>query len=336
MKKLWIGITIVLVLALSLTTVAAAQAEEPPPPEHKPQHWRARLAAWRHPGMFQAYSQALADELGISIEDLRERVKAGESLLEIAQTGGMSDEDFQSLLVDVRDELISEALEQEKITEEEAEIIVQRWEESEQHAQLMRELRQQAGELLAEALEISTETMQERLENGESLFDIAQAQGLSEADFQTMFAGVQEQVLDQAVQDEKLTAAEAEKMKALLAEKGTLFQRVRNRLENMPGKEFLLPQIAQELGLDWEDIQERLDAGNTWNEIMDELGVAEEDLQQAAEALGLEIIQNAAESGLLPPERAERLKDAGTLQQFRWLHKSLHALQQFKQKLLNP
>ena len=104
----------------------------------------------------------------------------------------------------------------------------------------------------------------------------------------------------------------------------------------MPGKEFLLPQIAQELGLDWEDIQERLDAGNTWNEIMDELGVAEEDLQQEAEALGLEIIQNAAESGLLPPERAERLKDAGTLQQFRWLHKSLHALQQFKQKLLNP
>ena len=102
MKKWMIAFSIVLVFVFCFTSIVSAQGEKPPKnPDQPPLGLRARLAAWRYPGVFKAFSQALADELGLIIEELKERVKNGETPLQIAQSEGLSEEEFQVLLMDV-------------------------------------------------------------------------------------------------------------------------------------------------------------------------------------------------------------------------------------------
>ena len=213
MKKWMIALSIVLVFVFGFTSLVSAQEEEPPiiPEEHQ-LGLRARLAAWRYPGVFNRYSQAIADELGLTLEEMKERVKNGETPLQIAQSLGMSEEAYNTLLVDVREGLLAQAIEDGKINEEQAETIRQRWEEGVNRSVLLRELGFQTRERLAEELGLSFETMKERLENGETMLEIAQSQGFSKEAFQAMVVDVQGQVINQAVEEDILSEDQAKEI----------------------------------------------------------------------------------------------------------------------------
>jgi hypothetical protein len=67
---------------------------------------------------------------------------------------------------------------------------------------------------LAEKLGISAATLEERFNNGESMAQIAEAEGLSLDEFQTWMLDARTQAIDQAVKDGKLTTEQAEWMKS--------------------------------------------------------------------------------------------------------------------------
>ena len=63
------------------------------------------------------------------------------------------------------------------------------------------------------------------------------------------------------------------------------------------------------------------------------LGVLREDLRDAMDELGGDIMQKAQESGLVSPERAESIREGGVLKPFRWLRQTFQAFQRFRFKL---
>jgi hypothetical protein len=67
---------------------------------------------------------------------------------------------------------------------------------------------------LSEKLGISVLDLEKRLSNGESMSQIAVAEGMSLEEFQTWMLDARTQVIDQAVKDGKLTAEQAEWMKS--------------------------------------------------------------------------------------------------------------------------
>lgn len=61
---------------------------------------------------------AVAEETGLTVEDIEDRLYDGESLYEIALDSGMSEEAYSDLMVGVREAYLSEALANGLITEE--------------------------------------------------------------------------------------------------------------------------------------------------------------------------------------------------------------------------
>lgn len=66
----------------------------------------------------------------------------------------------------------------------------------------------------AEALDLPRATLDERVAAGETLYDIAVAQGLSQADFVTLMQTARDTALDQAVADGALTQEQADWMRS--------------------------------------------------------------------------------------------------------------------------
>lgn len=324
-----------LVLAISLAFPAAvfAQGEEPPEqPEDSPLGWKARWTAWRFPDAFKSGSDKLAEALELTPEAFRERVKAGETPLEIAQSQGLSEEDFQALLEEIQYEWIDEALQEGKITPEKAEEMRQRVADGIALGESMQALREISGNLLADALGLPLDEIRTRIQAGERLAEIAESQGMSEETFAQTLAEVQAEALAQAVAQGLLDEEQAGRLEDFL-QKGDRPARWQQRYQNMNGKEFLMPALAEQLGLDWAEIQGRMETGETWPEIMEDLGLDREDLRGAMEDLGLDILDKAQESGLLSPERAQELEEGGPLNPLRWLQKAMKTLSDFRLKL---
>lgn len=74
----------------------------------------------------------------------------------------------------------------------------------------------------AEALGLTPEDLQARLDEGETMYSIAEAQGISDEDFANLWVGARTKALEQAVADGVITQAQADWM----------IQRMEQRQEN--------------------------------------------------------------------------------------------------------
>ena len=68
-------------------------------------------------------TEQLADELGISVEEVKKKLEEGMSFVQIAKEGGLDRSDLRDLLRDARSSALEQALEQGLLTEEQAEWI---------------------------------------------------------------------------------------------------------------------------------------------------------------------------------------------------------------------
>lgn len=66
---------------------------------------------------------ALADKLGLKVEDVNARITAGETMYDIAIADGVKAEDFPALMIEVRAQAVSAAVKDGVITQEQADWI---------------------------------------------------------------------------------------------------------------------------------------------------------------------------------------------------------------------
>lgn len=139
----------------------------------------ARLGGWMLPEVSLDYDALLAEELGISVDDLNAaRDKAKDLALQAAVDSG-------------------------KITQEQAEMIKAR---EALQPYLDRET------LTAKALGMSVEELQAAREAGTSLQDLLADKGLNAIDFQKALLDAYQAAIDQAVQDGVITQAQADEL----------------------------------------------------------------------------------------------------------------------------
>jgi len=76
--------------------------------------------------MHDAMIAAFANELGLSVEALDAKLAAGETMADVAFAKGLTVEDFQTLMTDVRAQAVSQAVADGTLTQEQAEWMAQR------------------------------------------------------------------------------------------------------------------------------------------------------------------------------------------------------------------
>ncbi|RNB87040.1 hypothetical protein EDM56_15195 [Brevibacillus fluminis] len=165
--------------------------------------------------------------LKLDADQLQEQLKAGKSLAEIAQAQGVSTDALTSLLAKQRDQKLTEAVKNGKLTKERADRIkvnsaerIKQFVESKHNGRMHGKgsgLRNNE-ELLA-LLKLDADQLKEQLKAGKSLAEVAQAQGVSKADVIKLLIAQRTKKLDEAVASGKLTQEKAKQIKSELADR---------------------------------------------------------------------------------------------------------------------
>lgn len=197
MKRLiWIGVSALLVLGVAFGAVSWVHAQAPAPtetPSTTPTTPSWGWGGWGHHGRgmmgwWGGYLQdemltALANRLGLSVDDLKAKLQAGTTPAQIAQEKGLTQDEFRTLMQEARNDALDLAVKNGKLTAEQAEQMKQgTW-------ALGTYLKDTFFATLAEKLGLTTEELQAKID---------EARGAT---------------LDRAVQDGKLTSQQAEWLK---------------------------------------------------------------------------------------------------------------------------
>lgn len=127
MKKIVIASLILAVAAFSLGSINLVKADTDTPVTTA---GSAQYGFGGHGGMSSAgikggllhdeMMKVISEELGISVEDLETRMANGETLYEIAVAEGLTPEEFNTLMVEAREQAIDQALADGLITQTQA------------------------------------------------------------------------------------------------------------------------------------------------------------------------------------------------------------------------
>jgi hypothetical protein len=198
---------------------------------------------------------AMAEALNMLPEELLGKLESGESLVEIAEAEGLSEEEFSDRLYDAVLITLNQAVNDGVITEEQAQQFTEMAEHIVEfgfgffrvagtkgigfgsHGQIRphdgnRAIPSNEGRLdegplheymhpaIAEAFTITPEELEERHETGESLWDIVEEQGLSEEEFKDKLLEAVNNALDKALEDGVISEEQVEHFKEMAEHMG--------------------------------------------------------------------------------------------------------------------
>jgi hypothetical protein len=192
---------VVLVAGVAVTSYALAQDPDPEWPWHG-EAPGLRMKSPRGPwldgaptprfGMPEEMKEAIAGALGITVEELDDALAEGKTLYDIVDERNVDLTEVQAAMEAARQEMIEERLSQ---------MPPAGW-------RLLYHDRME--EALAEALGLTVEELEAARADGQTLFEMAQAQELPLDDLREAMAAVHEEILEQAVSDGVLTEEQAE------------------------------------------------------------------------------------------------------------------------------
>jgi alkylated DNA nucleotide flippase Atl1 len=202
--------------AFGATGVAGAQTDDRPPAEAGPGRGHGPKL------------DAAAEALNLSVEDLREQLRDGRTLAQVAQQQNVDVQRVIDAMVAAATERIDEEVQEGDLTAEEANERKANLEE--RITRLVNEGPQRGGpghrrgpklEAAAEALNLSVEDLREQLRDGRTLAQVAQEQNVDvQRAIDAMVADATARI-DQKVQEGELSAEEANERKAELEERIT-------------------------------------------------------------------------------------------------------------------
>lgn len=228
-KKIFLGVMITGLLAAGVVTSVSAFGQNPPvcPTEPIP-----------------------ADVLGMTVDELRDEIRSGKTIQELFEEKGLDYDEIAAQWLADHQACLDEAVAEGELSEEQAALLQERFEERVEEGFLFNQMQQfgnamrsymnfraeklwegghgLVGQIL-ESLGITFDELQERIQGGESVEDLAEEAGI---DLQAMHEeriAQQLERVDQAVEDGKITEEQADRIR----------ERLNNQLENpIPWKMF--------------------------------------------------------------------------------------------------
>jgi len=202
---------------LGATAVAGAQSDGDRPPAEA-----GRPPDGRGPGL-----DAAAQALGVSAEDLRSKLEGGATIAQVAQQQGVDVQTVITAMVADATAHIDQAVQEGRLTADQA---------GERKANLQDRITRLVDEggpngegrghgpkldAAAKALGVSTDELRRQLQGGKTIAQVAEDRNVDEQKVIDAMVKDAEEHLDQAVQDGKLTADQANERKANLQDRIT-------------------------------------------------------------------------------------------------------------------
>jgi len=139
MKKTLIFVAVIGIFALALGVAGFAYAQDDDP-DTKPWggrggHGQGMMGHWGDDGdgktgpMYEAMQTAIAEALGLTVEELDVARDEGKTPWDIAEEQGLSEDEFSTLMFDARNTALEQAVADGSITQEQADWIQSRWDD---------------------------------------------------------------------------------------------------------------------------------------------------------------------------------------------------------------
>jgi uncharacterized protein YidB (DUF937 family) len=178
-------------------------------------------------------------------------------------------------------------------------------------------------EALANAFGLTVEELQTRLQAGDTPWDIAQEQGLSEEEFRSKLVQAAAAALGQMVADGVISQEQSELMLSHMTEMiessgGFGMMGFSGRMHGMgrgfggpegdaPLQPYMQPAIAEAFGLSVEELQARKEAGDNLTDLAVEQGLTVEQFRDLLFQARTTAIDTALEAGVITQEQADRM-----------------------------
>lgn len=221
----WLKISSITAIVLTVgaaSTFGFASAQEPTDQEDG---FRGRgRGEHRHgpviEGMRETMKEAMAEALGVTVEDLEAAKADRTSIRDLAEAQGVDFAEVQAAMEAAHQEAVQEALAAGTITQEQADQMLERGFGKRGHGRhggkggLLRteEARAEMKETLAGALGITVEELEAARESGQRLSEIAEANGVDMADVEATMKDAAKAQITQAVEDGTITQEQADQM----------------------------------------------------------------------------------------------------------------------------
>jgi|GEM_PF-6875998 len=174
---------------------------------------------------------------------------------------------------------------------------------------------------IADILDVEEQTIMDRLNDGDTLVDIAADYDMDEDELLEQLEDLQSDAIDEAVDAGTLTEDQADELKDQLAERleqiveSTNMGSQNNYVSTSTGCGLynlsidVLTDIADILDIDEQTIIDKLKDGDTLVEIAADYDVSEDELLEQMEDLQSDDIDEAVDAGTLTEDQADTLKD---------------------------
>lgn len=299
LKKLGIGVLTALLLVTTFSGAVFAQAEPPNPPED-PQDSSARMWSGRRVGNRIAL-EALAEILDMTTDEIRSALQDGQTVLELAEAQGMTEEEVEAALQAAAEERVQQALADGKITEEQADAMLERVANAEFPWLDQTFDRNPLVDGLAEFLGMTSDELKAAREDGQTLEEILESQGKTMDELKAYAQEKAEERIQQALADGKITQEQADAMLERMADGG--FPR--------PGQPFgdyrPAEGLAEFLGMTSDEVKDALQDGQTVEELLESQGRTMEELQAYGQAKTEDRVGQALADGKITQEQADKL-----------------------------
>lgn len=153
-------------------------------------------------------------------------------------------------------------------------------------------------EVTAEVLGLTLDELAEALADGQTMPEIADAQGVSMDEVQTAVQTALNEAIDHAVAAGDMTEEQAERMRERMSMQA--FMRTLHQ-------ETVQPTTAETLGLTIEELQEARQSGQTLLEIAEAQNVSLDVVRDAVEAAVTEAVTQAVADGVITQEQADHI-----------------------------
>jgi hypothetical protein len=180
-----------------------------------------------HGPLHESMMESLAGALGISAAELEERHEAGETIWDITQELGISAEDFRDPMLEARNDAIDQAVADGVLSQEQGEWMLDHMIGAAGFAPGMMghgpggrgfyaegegPLHDYMPPAMADAFGLTVEDLEALHESGETLWDYAQEQGISEDEFLALKEVARTEAINEAVADGVIAQEQADQM----------------------------------------------------------------------------------------------------------------------------
>lgn len=298
MKKLVVGFTILAILAIGFFVIPNVSAGDDFPPAG-PSMEKGMMGGQNGRGgedgpLHDLMSAAIADALGITVEQLDAYKEEGVRLEDVSEDFGLTADELHALIQETRDAVFTQAVEDGIIPERDGQGPGRPGDGEEGP------LHDLMNSAIAEALGISVEQLEAYREEGVRLEDVSEDFGLTADELHALIQETRQVVVAQAIEDGVIPERDGQGQGGPGNGGGGQGHGGQAGGEDGPLHDLMTAAISEALGISVEQLDAYREEGVKLGDICEELGLTTEEFRSLMQETRQTVVEQAVEDGIVP------------------------------------